>query len=1098
MAQTLNFILTGRDALSRVLDRAGDSAERMHRRINAAASNSTAAVNRFTTATATRMSGMQRDVDASGKILDQLKKTAISFAPAAIPVAASLVPIAAGAGAVAVAVGAMGAAMGPQIAQMGEAAEAHKKYEDAVDKSGRTSQEAAQAEAEYQRILAKTPPETQRAAVALGLLKDEHKDWSDSLAKDTMAPVNKGIALANSLLPRTRELVRGTAAETDRLLTIVGGEMASPGLDRLNSKFTAFATGTLRKVNDELVHLLRTGDGGGRVGGDAREFMDFARAQGPTVAGVLRDVSTALVHVLRAGSDVGVGLLQVVGVLASVVAAVPPGAIALFLQLAVAMRVARLAALGFGAARTALVGFGAQLLAMQAAAAGAPGRLAAVTAAIGSMSRGAKVALAGSALGLLVLAITQLSSAGRGAPADVDQLTGSLGRLGQSGKAGGEAARLFGEDLSGLYDKIRSVADPATIDSVQQGLVKFFSLGMADSTPVKEAKERIDAIDESLANLVKGGRAQQAADALAILKKEYRAGGGDVDQLTSRLNKYKSAIADAKFEQQLAAQSMGLFGTQALAVQAKLDAQKRSADGLRQSLQALNDTQRQGLGGMIGFEAAIDAAGKAAREGSGALSMSGGKLNLNSEKARSAATALNDLAAKTDEAAAQARQSGASWETVNGIYNRGRETFLRSAQAMGLTKTQAGQLADQILKIPDKKSTQLEMKRADALAGLDAVIKKIDATPGTKSVTVKALSKSAITALEDLGFKVKRLPDGRVVVTSRTGEALNGIGAVKRARDALKNKQVDIGARDRASGIVRGIIGVIAQVRSRTATITTIYRRVEENASPRFRRRGGPVPKFAGGGMPGGMLRGPGTGTSDSIPMWWGSNGEYIVNAASTRKHRPLIEAINADRLGSGGGMNGAGAAVAQGLAQGIGAGTGLVEASSRALAAAVVTGIRDELEIASPSKKTRALAKDVGRGLIKGMTGSRAQIKATSKDLAKDIWSAFSGRKDNRLVAYVNRHTKTLLSLAGKRDSIAATIKRANEFAENTRVGAKKASSLGSMFGGEEKVTARGIQQKLAARLTKLRTFTSYIKTLAKRGLNKTMLREILEMGPE
>ncbi|MEV0502805.1 hypothetical protein AB0I84_35130, partial [Streptomyces spectabilis] len=31
-----------------------------------------------------------------------------------------------------------------------------------------------------------------------------------------------------------------------------------------------------------------------------------------------------------------------------------------------------------------------------------------------------------------------------------------------------------------------------------------------------------------------------------------------------------------------------------------------------------------------------------------------------------------------------------------------------------------------------------------------------------------------------------------------------------------------------------------------------------------------------------------------------------------------------------------------------------------------------------------------------------------------------------------------------------------------------------------------------------KLRTFTSYIKTLAKRGLNKTMLREILEMGPE
>lgn len=49
-----------------------------------------------------------------------------------------------------------------------------------------------------------------------------------------------------------------------------------------------------------------------------------------------------------------------------------------------------------------------------------------------------------------------------------------------------------------------------------------------------------------------------------------------------------------------------------------------------------------------------------------------------------------------------------------------------------------------------------------------------------------------------------------------------------------------------------------------------------------------PIP----GNRAGGMVRGPGTGTSDSI-LSWISNGEFIVNAAATRAFRPLLEAIN-------------------------------------------------------------------------------------------------------------------------------------------------------------------------------------------------------------
>ena len=46
----------------------------------------------------------------------------------------------------------------------------------------------------------------------------------------------------------------------------------------------------------------------------------------------------------------------------------------------------------------------------------------------------------------------------------------------------------------------------------------------------------------------------------------------------------------------------------------------------------------------------------------------------------------------------------------------------------------------------------------------------------------------------------------------------------------------------------------------------------------------------------GGSVFGPGTGTSDSIPAML-SNGEYVVNAAKTARFRPLLEAINSNRL---------------------------------------------------------------------------------------------------------------------------------------------------------------------------------------------------------
>ena len=64
------------------------------------------------------------------------------------------------------------------------------------------------------------------------------------------------------------------------------------------------------------------------------------------------------------------------------------------------------------------------------------------------------------------------------------------------------------------------------------------------------------------------------------------------------------------------------------------------------------------------------------------------------------------------------------------------------------------------------------------------------------------------------------------------------------------------------------------------------------------------MPLTGPGFADGGMIRGPGTGTSDSIPaigpagkMLRVANGEFLVNADATAKHRSLLEGINADRM---------------------------------------------------------------------------------------------------------------------------------------------------------------------------------------------------------
>jgi DNA-directed RNA polymerase subunit F len=827
-----------------------------------------------------------RSAGDAGGALGALRSAALLLSPALLPIAAQaghLLPIAAGLGAATVAVGVFGAAVAGQVVALKEVAEAEKKAAEAAQTHGASSAEAVKAQDAYRASLSALPPATRTASAAFSVLSDQYREWSDGLADNTMPVATKAFAAFGAVFPKLTPLVEGTSAQLNRFVTIAAGGVQSPGFDRLMKNFAEFSTGVLTRANDALIRFTRTLDTG-KMSGAVAQFMEYARENGPLVRDVLSNVAEALGNILEGAANVGPGLLAVVNALAGIVAAVPPGAITAMLQMAIALKAVRLAAAGMAASSAGIAAFGTAITAMRVAAAGATGVLPRLAAAFGTLSRAAKVAVAGTGIGLLVIALTELSQIGRQAPPDVDKLTGSLARLGRSGKVAGEAAKAFGTDLGGLNDKVKSLTDPGTADKVQQFLVGWTGW---DSTPVKEAKENLDSVDKALANLVKNGQADLAAAALKRLTAEYGKGGKDTKEFTSRLDDYKASLEDAKFEQQLAADAMGLFGQQAQATSTKLAEQKASADGLRQAVQALNDVNRASAGGMIALEQAIDDSAKAAAENAGALRLVNGELDLNSQAARDVWSAQVDLAAKTDAAASSARESGASWSKVNGIYEQGRQQLIKNLMQQDLSRESAKKLADQILKTPNKTALlkgdlkDLKKKVKDAKAQIKSV-------PPSKQSELKGKLDDLQKKVKDAKAQIKSVPPSkRSELRATIRQLQNQVAAAKRELASVRSRTVTLKVRRNYAGVAAGT------ARSGLAA-------------------GGRVPRYATGGeiqaFPhGGYVEGPGTPTSDSVLALLGSGArarvadtEYVMRGAAVRKYGvAFMNAVNSMSLGA-------------------------------------------------------------------------------------------------------------------------------------------------------------------------------------------------------
>jgi hypothetical protein len=728
---------------------------------------------------ATSAGSMSRSSSAMSKALVDVRASLLSLAPAAVPVAASLAPIVTTAAGAGLALGAFGAAVAGQVGHLSDAAKAQTKYTDSVAQYGRGSKQASEAARAVQSSLASMPQATARAAVGLSTLKEGFHAWSDSLAGVTMAPVEKGFTVLGQILPKLTPMAKGAATQLDRLVTVAGGAVNSSGFDSLSKKVAEFANSSIKKATDGAIHFGRVLSEG-NAHGPMTEFMDYAREQGPAVKELLANLASAAGNIAAGAAQAGPGLLTLVNAMAKLVAAVPPEMVGTLMQVYAAFKLIKLAGAGVAGVAGGIQTLATKITALRAASAAAGGGLAGLKAAFMGLGTAAKATVVIAGIAAAVAVIGKLNSMGKEAPPNVDRLTTALGRLGATGQVTGEAASKFGTHFEKLKDQMNKVLDPSVAESVNNWGHSISGGLLKGGDATEELTGSFKAIDQSLADMVKGGKAKLAGTALKDMLSTMNP--EQVKKLQGSLGDYKDALADQALEQKLAAQSMGAFGAAAQATQAKLDAQKASADGLRASIIALNDVNRSAYDAQIGFEASLDSLTASFKE-------HGATLNLNTEDGRANATAMSSAAKAQDELIASGLAAGDSLASMTKKSGELRGEMLKLAtEAFDGNKKKAQEYVNTLLGVPSEIKTLVKAEKDEAVAGLNEVEAAIQKTPSAKSVTVSTLNGAAIKALEAVGFKTKQLPDGRTMVYTANGQAIGSIAAVARALNALNGK----------------------------------------------------------------------------------------------------------------------------------------------------------------------------------------------------------------------------------------------------------------------------------------------------------------------
>lgn len=239
----------------------------------------------------------------------------------------------------------------------------------------------------------------------------------------------------------------------------------------------------------------------------------------------------------------------------------------------------------------------------------------------------------------------------------------------------------------------------------------------------------------------------------------------------------------------------------------------------------------------------------------------GGSLDANTQSGQLNRQAMQGMADQSIATAAAIMQQGqangnlgqASQDARNSIY-QARQAMVDAAQQCGMSKEQAEEYADQLGLIPSHVGTDISQNSPLSKGQVEQYLDTLKLTPKTKDTVMNAFNSGALHNIGDVDNAIRAVP---------------------------RQKDTDLNAYDHASRVVQNILNWFRQIPNEIVTYFSGKPAGKFEGGPVGRANGGPV-GFAYGGGPYGLVRGPGTTTSDSIPVML-SDQEYVIKARSAR-----------------------------------------------------------------------------------------------------------------------------------------------------------------------------------------------------------------------
>lgn len=406
------------------------------------------------------------------------------------------------------------------------------------------------------------------------------------------------------------------------------------------------------------------------------------------------------------------------------------------------------------------------------------------------------VALAAAGVGLSLLASKQ-QEAGRRAQEHASHVDGLVAALRESNGAINESIRLSQAktlQATKLADSEQTFADAARDAGIS--LTDATDATLGNSKALDELRAKLQGVIETNRVVSEGDLMGGAGTELTL-----NAQGEAAQKLLNEINRLAGSFQKAQSERQELDQAIK-NGTASFADATTTGRDLASAMNVLSSNTADADSRaralKSALDALSGGEISLEAAQSRVQEslsrinqlfgenldktkgwGNELLNAQGG-INLTTENGRRLRDVLQDLTTNTAEAASKtfdlAIAQGDSIPVAAGkakaAMQEARDSFIASRVEMGLTAEQAGILADKAGLIPDNVAMVVSTPGSDQAKIELALVKAlVDKVPGDKPITVRSLSDEAKKKLEDLGFTVRTLPDGKIEVKANTDTA---------------------------------------------------------------------------------------------------------------------------------------------------------------------------------------------------------------------------------------------------------------------------------------------------------------------------------------